>query len=97
MYFNTLGTAEFRAGNYQAAIDAAKQSVAKTPIELDLDSPHPGDMAILAMSHLKLRNLKDAKQYRDQFRELMKHDNWQSDKECTSFQNEVTAMFRDVQ
>ncbi|MCA9214135.1 MAG: protein kinase [Planctomycetales bacterium] len=97
MYFNTLGTAEFRAGNYQAAIEAANVSVSKTPAELNLDSPHPGDIAILAMSHLKLGNLKDAKQYRDQFQELMKQDNWQSDKECTSFQNEVTAMFGDAQ
>ena len=89
MYFNTLGLTLYRAGKYTRAITACEQSVKKTPDELRLDSPYPGDLAILAMSHFQLDNQEAANKYRDQLTEIMEFGSLKDDEECISFMKEV--------
>ena len=93
VYYNTLGTAEYRMGNHQAAIDACAKSLEQLPKELNLSGPHPGDLAILAMSHRQLGNAEEANKFREQFKEAMKKESFKDDPECQGFAAEVTELF----
>ena len=91
-FFNTLGVAEYRAGNYEAAIEACTKSLDMTPKELDLPGPHPGDLAFLAMSHFQLGENEQANEFRKQLTEAMKHKKFQSDEETVGFVKEVNEL-----
>jgi serine/threonine protein kinase/Flp pilus assembly protein TadD len=91
-YHNTLAVAEFRMGNYEAAITAAKISVEKLPKEFNLPSTHPGDLAILAMSYHYLGEEAKAKKFRDQMEKAIEMDAFQSDGEAKSFAAEVKKL-----
>jgi WD40 repeat protein len=93
MYFNTLAVAEFRLKNLKEAIQAALQSVELTPKEMDLPCPHPSDLAVLAMSHLELDNVEEAKEYRKHLDAAIKLDAFKDDEECQSFAEEVETLF----
>ncbi len=95
IYFNTLATAEFRMGNYRAAIAAAKQSLKRTPGEMQppLPTPYPGDLAILAMSYLKLGEPEPANRYREDLNQAIKLEVFRDDQEVQSFVNEVERAF----
>ena len=92
MYHNTLGVAEFRLGNYQEAIEAAKISTEKTPKEFNLPSAHPADLAILAMSHHKLGEDAKAQEFHEQVNTSMEFEAFKSDPECISFSTEVNQL-----
>ncbi len=87
IYNNTLGTAEYRMGNYQQAIDAALRSVELSPKVL------PGDYAILAMSFSELGQTESANDYREKFHDSMKLDEFKDDEEYKSFSAEVEIAF----
>ena len=86
IYYNTLGTAEYRMGNYREAIDAALKSVALSP------QAFPGDYAVLAMSHTRLGEFENAKNYREKFNTSMILDKFKNDEECMSFKLEVESL-----
>ncbi len=85
IYYNTLGVMHYRAGNYESSIEACTKSLELTPKEMNLPCPHPGDLAFLAMSHLKLGNQDNAAEFRTQFNEAMKQDIFKQDVECLRF------------
>jgi eukaryotic-like serine/threonine-protein kinase len=91
-YFNTLATAEYRLGNYEASISAAIKSIELTPAERGLPGPHPIDLAILAMSHSKLGNAEKSQTYRLLFDNAMKAERWKTDSDCLSFADELYNM-----
>lgn len=92
-HFNTLGVAEYRAGNFQASIDACLKSVQLTPTELNLPGPYAGDLAFLAMSHFQLGHKDEAEEYRKQFSEAMKLAAFKDDQECIGFAEEARTIF----
>jgi WD40 repeat protein/serine/threonine protein kinase len=93
IYYNTLGVAEFRMGNFERAIEAALRSVELTPKELRLDGPHPVDFAVLAMSHFKLDRIDKAEDYQEEFDAAMTDKPFKDDPECQSFALEVKELF----
>jgi Tetratricopeptide repeat len=93
IYFNTLGVAHYRMGNYQAAIEACLKSLELTPKEKHLPGPYAGDLAFLAMSHFQLGDRQEADKYRHQLSESMKLVTYKEDKECIGFREEVDALF----
>ena len=94
IYFNTLGVAQYRAANYEAAVKACLKSVELLPQQDDrYDSPHAGDYAFLAMSHFQLGNKEAADVYRKKLTEAMKLDPFKDDEECLGFVKEVDALF----
>jgi hypothetical protein len=92
MFFNTLDVAEYRAGNYEAAIEACTKSLDTTPKALNLPGPHPGDLAFLAMGHFQLGHNKQAATFREQLTATMKHDKFKSDEVAVGFAKEVNEL-----
>ncbi len=90
IYYNTLGTAEYRMGNYREAIDAALKSVALSP------RAFPGDYAVLAISYTRLGEFDDAKNYREKFNTSMRLDKFKNDKESMSLALEVESIFESI-
>jgi tetratricopeptide (TPR) repeat protein len=90
IYYNSLGTAEYRMGNYREAIDAALKSVALSP------QVFPGDYAILAMSYSELGEMEPADDYREKFNTTMRLDAFKDDEDCISLGLEVETMFTSI-
>ena len=93
IYFNTLATFEYRFKNYANAIEAASKSLEMTPKQQKLPSAHPGDLAILAMSHFELGDHEKANDYRARLNEAIKLDVFKDDEECQLFFAEVNVLF----
>ena len=92
MYYNTLGAAEYRMGNYEEAIAAAQKSAELLPSELNLPSIYPGDYAILAMSQFKLGEKDKANEYVEKLEEAMKLKAFKDDYDCISFATELRQL-----
>jgi len=92
-YFSTLAAAEFRMRNFEKATKAALNSVELRRKKQGLSSPHPVDLAILAMSYFELKDLKKAKKYRSELDEAMESEINGSDEECISIAKEAEAFF----
>ena len=90
IYYNSLGTAEYRMGNYREAIEAALKSVALSP------QAFPGDHAILAMSYSELGEIEEANDYREKFNTTMRLDAFKDEKDCMSLALEVENMFESI-
>jgi len=71
-YFHTLGIAEYRLGDIEAAIQSLTASAEKLPAELGLSAPHPVDLAFLAMCHHRLEHPEDASRFLDEMRTALK-------------------------
>ncbi|MBX3418002.1 MAG: protein kinase [Pirellulaceae bacterium] len=93
IFFNTLGIAEYRLGNYHNAIVDCFWSLRLTPGQLQIPGPHPTDLAILAMSHLKLGDQIEAERFRQQLVEAMRHERFRNDEECQGLFREVGELF----
>lgn len=89
--YNTLGVAEFRCGNYQAAIDACQKSIELQPKESGLEVPFPVDFAVVAMCYLYLGQLEKVEEYRIKMEQAMKSVTFLNNAECESFQAELKA------
>jgi eukaryotic-like serine/threonine-protein kinase len=89
-YLNTLGVAQYRATQYEPAIQSLLQSIEKSKEE-KLAGPRPTDLAFLAMSHFKLGHKQQADSYRQQFTEAMKGLSVQPDE--ASYVKEVNQLF----
>ncbi|MEM9827457.1 MAG: tetratricopeptide repeat protein [Planctomycetota bacterium] len=93
LFLNTLGVAEYRLGNYQAAVEACLQSVELSPQQLGVAEFHARDLAFLAMSYHQLGKAREAETYRRQFLEAMKKDAFRDDEECLGFARELVKLF----
>ena len=62
-------------------------------IELGLNSVHPIDLAVLAISNHKLGNVGAAKDYQRKFNQAMQSYEFSKDEECESFRKEVNSAF----
>jgi tetratricopeptide (TPR) repeat protein len=96
MFYNTLGTVEFRMGNYQAAIDACTRSIELSQKEQHDAAPGPFDLAIRAMSHLQLDHADEASEYHAQFKAAAEQTQFKDDAECQNFAKEVESMFGEL-
>ena len=91
--FNTIGVAQYRLGNYHAAIEACLKSLEFRSKEMRLPDPYAGDLAFLAMSHFQLGDKQEADKYRNQLAEAMQLDKFKDDKECLGFLEEANLLF----
>ena len=92
-YSNTLGVAQYRAGRIAEAVDALGKSLTKSPEVFNIPGPHPIDLAFLAMSHFKLGNMEQAKQFFDQLRLLMSRNRYKENEEAIRFSAEARELF----
>ena len=88
-FWNILGVAEYRSGNYRAAIKAAEQSVKLLPEQMGLDTIFPVDVAILSLSHSELGAADLATKFQQQFWDLMNHEDWKSNDYCLGLAQEM--------
>lgn len=89
--FNTLGVAEFRCGNYQAAIDACQKAIELQPNESGHEVPFPVDYAVVAMCYLHLGQLDTVEEYRMKMEQAMNSLAFLNDAECESFRVELSS------
>ncbi len=85
---NTLALAEYRLENLEEAIDAAKASIENLP-----QSPGPINLALLAMSHLRLNHERNATEFREAFQQAMQIKEYRDDSDCQKFTAEVEGLF----
>jgi WD40 repeat protein len=86
---NTLGVAQYRVGDHQAAIDTLTRSD-------QLNAPRfkgsiPSDLAFMALASHSLGKRQDAQKYRERLREAMKSPVWSRQSEAQNFAREVEA------
>ncbi|MEM6472818.1 MAG: protein kinase [Planctomycetota bacterium] len=93
IYFNTLGGAQYRMGNYRESIEACLKSIELTPQEIGLPGPHPSDLSFTAMSHFRLGEKERANEYRAQLDRAMQSEAFQHDDKSLAFLAEVKALF----
>jgi formylglycine-generating enzyme required for sulfatase activity len=91
--FNTVGVAQYRLGNYHAAIEACLKSLEFRSKEMKLPGSYAGDLAFLAMSHFQLGDKQEADKYRNQLAEVMQLAIFKDDKECLGFLKEANILF----
>jgi WD40 repeat protein/tRNA A-37 threonylcarbamoyl transferase component Bud32 len=90
---NTLGVAQYRAGQYQAALETLTESDKIQAGQLHVS--HPADIAFLAMANYQLGQKEQARAHLQRLRELMtnpKPINWSEDGEARAFQREAEAL-----
>jgi WD40 repeat protein/tRNA A-37 threonylcarbamoyl transferase component Bud32 len=84
---NTLGVAQYRAGQYKAALQSLTASHNANP-----KSPHPADLAFLAMTHHRLGQNGMAQEYLESLRQRLKQNPWANDPEARLFLREAEAL-----
>ncbi|HEV3084549.1 MAG TPA: tetratricopeptide repeat protein [Gemmataceae bacterium] len=89
-YQNTLGGAQYRAGDYQAALATLARSE-KLNIVL-YKGPFPGDRAFLAMAHHRLGKQEQAQSMLQRLREVMRQPRWKKDEESQAFVREAESL-----
>jgi hypothetical protein len=89
---NTLGVAQYRAGQYQKAVEtltASDKLQSRQP-----GGPHPVDLAFLAMAHHRLGQKERAVAQRDRLRQAMKQQDWADDEEARALAQEAEALLQ---
>jgi Flp pilus assembly protein TadD len=84
-FLNTQGIAEYRAGQYPAALATLTQADS-------LNGGIPADLAFLAMSHHQLGNSEKAKETLVRLRESLRSSRWLGDQEALEFNREATRL-----
>jgi WD40 repeat protein len=78
-YLNTLGAAQYRAGNYHDAVSTLTRS---GPLNAAVhDGPLPEDLAFLALAQYRLGQTAQARGTLGRLREAMKNQKWAEDDE----------------
>ncbi len=95
-FCNTLGVLHYRLANYDKCINWLNKSLEKTPRELGLKGLYPGDLAFLALGHLKLGQHEIALQFRQKFAEAIKNEHFATNEECLQFAKELDEEFQGV-
>jgi tetratricopeptide (TPR) repeat protein len=91
---NTLGVAQYRAGQYRSALTALARSD-----ELNSKEPRgsdPGDLAFLAMAHFRLGELEKANAALGRLRDTVKKPNWVYDSDAQGFLREAEEIKLDL-
>jgi hypothetical protein len=93
-YLNTLGVAQYRAGQHQAAEDTLARSDAIHAA--GQGGSHPADLAFLAMAQHRLGQKDKAQESIRRLREAMKAPRWAEDAESRAFLREAEALLQDA-
>jgi tetratricopeptide (TPR) repeat protein len=89
-YINTLGVAQYRLGQYQAAVETlARSEKLDTTLK---DGPHPADLAFLAMAQYQLGHKEQAQATLARLREALTKPRWAKDAESAAFLGEATTL-----
>ena len=91
----TKSVGEYRSGRYQAAAQSLSDALDRISTEEELPGPHPVDLALLAMSYLKLSEVEKAAAFRKELVEVMKTDRYKDDKESRRFHAEAEKLFNE--
>ncbi len=83
---NTLGIAQFRAGQLEKAVESLTRSD-------ELNHGNPADAAFLAMAHRRLGHEPEAQAALDRLRTLMQQPKWAADSDNQAFAKEAEALF----
>ena len=89
-YVNTLGVAQYRVGDYQAALTTLTRSEQLNNEAFGGSSPP--DLVFLAMANQQLGNTDEAKQQLQLLRQLILEPRWSKDAELQSFLQEAEAL-----
>ena len=93
-YQSCLGVAQYRIGEYEAAIKTLAHSAELNARQLG--GPHPADLAFQAMACHRLGCTADALKTLEQSRQLLEQDRWKDDAESQRFLNEAEALFKPI-
>jgi WD40 repeat protein/serine/threonine protein kinase len=93
-YMNTLGVAQYRVRKWAEAIVTLTHSENRNTAS-SFGSPHPADLAFLALAHANLGHQKEAEAYRQRLQNMAKQPRWAGDPETQDFVREVEAQFRE--
>jgi tetratricopeptide (TPR) repeat protein len=85
-YWNTLGVAQYRAGDWEAAIEALEKSM-----ELSSNQNESFDTIFLAMAHWQMGNKDEARKWYDRGVEWMEK-NWPDNEELRRFRAEAAEL-----
>jgi WD40 repeat protein/tRNA A-37 threonylcarbamoyl transferase component Bud32 len=92
LLLNTLGVAQYRAGQYQAALKTLTASdKVQSPL---LKGSHPADLAFLAMANYQVGQKERAQGFLTQLRETMKRNPWTKDEEARAFLQEAESLLQ---
>jgi tetratricopeptide (TPR) repeat protein len=87
---NTLGVAQYRAGQYQPAVETLAQSERLNAKRFQ--GSIPSDLAFLAMAHHRLGQTEKALDYLNRLRETMKKPRWTQNEEAQGFVGEAETL-----
>jgi Flp pilus assembly protein TadD len=87
---NTLGVAQYRAGQFLEAVKTLTQADRLHVIRAA--GPQPGDLAFLAMAHYRLGQTEKAHHYLNRVRELTQTEWWAMNDEDRAFLHEAEAI-----
>jgi len=88
-----LSLLEYRSDRFDSALKYGFRAMELGARESQSSGSHPIDLALIAMSHFKLGNSVEAKQFRQLFDAEMKREEFKADPECLSFAEEVQVVF----
>ncbi len=89
-YLNTLGVAQYRVGQYEAALKSLTRSDELNTKQVG--QSHPADVAFLAMVQHKLGHKDQARALLDRLREIMKSPQFSKDPESQAFLREAESL-----
>jgi tetratricopeptide (TPR) repeat protein len=90
LWANTLGIAQYRAGQYRQALETLARSEKGNAAQFN--GPHPADLAFQAMAHHRLGQHDEARAELARLREVMKQERWASNAEAEAFFREAEAL-----
>jgi WD40 repeat protein len=89
----TLGLAQYRVGDYQAALATLTRANAINSSQTDGASP--ADLAFLAMAHFRLGQFDKARIILTQLREVVKRPQWAGNLDAQAFLHEAETLLQD--
>jgi WD40 repeat protein/tRNA A-37 threonylcarbamoyl transferase component Bud32 len=90
---NTLGVAQYRTGQWQAALGTLTESDRLQSAQLG--GSHPLDLAFLAMTQQQLGQKEKAQAFLGRLRETMKQARWNQDAEAQAFFKEAQMLVQE--
>jgi tetratricopeptide (TPR) repeat protein len=89
-YMNTLGVAQYRVGRFQEAVESLTRSESLNAKQIG--SPHPVDLAFLAMAYHRAGKIDQANEVLARARELMKDKRWTANPESKASLSEAALL-----
>jgi len=93
-YLNTLGIAQYRVGQYRAAVDtlARSEAINSTPA----NGSHPADLAFLTMARYERGQKDKAQESLRRLREALKREQWAENAEAHAFLREAETLLQEA-